>query len=110
MPAARRLPSARGAGAGAGVHIAVVGGGIGGLAAVAFLHRAGLNATVYEQAPGLAEVGAGLVVGPNAGRLLRRLPAALRLEDAGVALESGWEFGGGLMAACCLPRNSGTPA
>jgi salicylate hydroxylase len=72
--------------------IAVVGGGIGGLAAAAFLHRAGLRVTVYEQAAGLSEVGAGLVVAPNAARLLRRLPAALRLEDVGVALETGWEF------------------
>jgi len=72
--------------------IAVVGGGICGLAAAAFLHRAGLGVMVYEQAAGLSEVGAGLVVAPNAARLLRRLPAALRLEDVGVALETGWEF------------------
>jgi salicylate hydroxylase len=72
--------------------IAVVGGGIGGLAAAAFLRRAGLAATVYEQAPALGEVGAGLVVAPNAARLLRRLPAAAGLERAGVALETGWEF------------------
>src|SRR5215469_3426658 len=72
--------------------IAVVGGGIGGLAAAAFLHRAGLRVMVYEQAARLSEVGAGLVVAPNAARLLRRLPAALTLEDVGVALETGWEF------------------
>ena len=30
--------------------IAIIGGGIGGLAAAAFLRRAGLRATVYEQA------------------------------------------------------------
>jgi salicylate hydroxylase len=72
--------------------IAVVGGGIGGLAAAAFLHRAGLPATVYEQAAALGEVGAGLVVAPNAARLLRRLPSAPGLEHAGVVLETGWEF------------------
>lgn len=72
--------------------IAVVGGGIGGLAAAAFLHRAGVPATVYEQAPALGELGAGLVVAPNAARLLRRLPTESGLERAGVALESGWEF------------------
>jgi len=71
--------------------IAVVGGGIGGLAAAAFLRRAGLPVTVYEQATALDEVGAGLVVAPNAARLLRRLPA-VRPEDVGVALETGWEF------------------
>jgi 2-polyprenyl-6-methoxyphenol hydroxylase-like FAD-dependent oxidoreductase len=72
--------------------IAVVGGGIGGLAAAAFLRRAGLAATVYEQAAALGELGAGLVVAPNAARLLRRLPSEFGLERAGVVLESGWEF------------------
>lgn len=75
-----------------GHRIAVVGGGIGGLAAAAFLHRAGLDVTVYEQAAALGEVGAGLVVAPNAARLLRRLPTGARLAGAGVALEAGWEF------------------
>jgi salicylate hydroxylase len=87
MLAAPRLRCAR-----RGEQIAVVGGGIGGLAAAAFLHRAGLAVTVYEQAPELGEVGAGLVVAPNAARLLRRLPAALQLDDSAVALQSGWEF------------------
>ena len=40
--------------------ILVIGGGIGGLAAAAFMRRAGLAATVYEQAAALGEVGAGL--------------------------------------------------
>src|SRR6516164_4571467 len=57
------------------LRIAVVGGGIGGLATAGFLHRAGLDVTVYEQAAMLTEVGAGLVVSPNAARL-----------------EVGWEF------------------
>jgi salicylate hydroxylase len=83
------LPLSRGA---ALTRIALVGGGIGGLAAAAFLRRAGLSATVYEQAPALGELGAGLVVAPNAARLLRRLPSESGLERAGVALESGWEF------------------
>lgn len=72
--------------------VAVVGGGIGGLAAAAFLRRAGLTVTVYEQAAELREVGAGLIVAPNAARLLRRLPSAFILERSGVALETGWEF------------------
>ena len=54
------------------LRIAIVGGGIGGLAAALFLHRAGLEATVYEQAPALREVGAGIVVPPNMVRPLSR--------------------------------------
>lgn len=72
--------------------IAVVGGGIGGLAACAFLRRAGLAATVYEQAPRLTEVGAGLVVAPNAVRLLRRLGVMHHFLRHAVALDWGWEF------------------
>ncbi|MQA11701.1 MAG: NAD(P)-binding protein [Pseudonocardiaceae bacterium] len=72
--------------------IAIVGGGIGGLAAAAFLHRAGLRCSLYEQAPELKEVGAGLVAAPNAVRLLRRLGLLNRFVDRAVRLEVGWEF------------------
>ncbi len=72
--------------------IAVLGGGIGGLATAAFLHRAGLSATVYEQAPRLGDVGAGLVVAPNAARQLRKLGALDEFRDRAVQLEVGWEF------------------
>jgi salicylate hydroxylase len=72
--------------------IAIVGGGIGGLAAAAFLRREGLASTVYEQAARLAEVGAGLVVAPNAARLLRRLGVLDSLRERAVRLETGWEF------------------
>jgi salicylate hydroxylase len=72
--------------------IAIVGGGIGGLAAAAFLHRAGLAATVYEQAEKLTEVGAGVVVAPNAARLLRALGVLGAFAERAVPLETGWEF------------------
>jgi salicylate hydroxylase len=72
--------------------IAIVGGGIGGLAAAAFLHRAGLPAVVHEQARELKEVGAGLVVAPHAVRLLRRLGVLEALLDQAVPLDVGWEF------------------
>ncbi|KUO05148.1 FAD-dependent monooxygenase [Streptomyces caeruleatus] len=75
-----------------GPRIAVVGGGIGGLAAAAFLHRAGLTATVHEQAPALTEVGAGLVAAPNAVRLLRRLGVMERFLRRAVPLDRAWEF------------------
>ncbi len=72
--------------------IAIVGGGIGGLAAAAFLHRAGRPAVVYEQAAELREIGAGLVIAPNAARLLRRLGVLDAIQRQAVQLETGWEF------------------
>ena len=58
----------------------VVGGGIGGLAAALALRQAGLEATVYERAPALREVGAGITLWPNATRALRHLGALGRVE------------------------------
>ena len=55
------------------ISIAIIGGGIGGLAAALELLRAGFDVHVYEQTAELGEVGAGLVIGPNASRLLIRL-------------------------------------
>jgi salicylate hydroxylase len=76
----------------AALRIAVVGGGIGGLAAALFLRRAGLEATVYEQSAELREVGAGIVVAPNMVRPLERLGLAARLPEFAVRLEAAWEF------------------
>lgn len=70
----------------------VIGGGIGGLAAAAFLDRVGLKVSVFEQAPELSEVGAGLVVAPNAARLLRELGVIDTFLERAVKLEVGWEF------------------
>jgi len=72
--------------------IVIVGGGIGGLAAAAFLRRAGMEAVVFEQASQLKEVGAGVVVAPNAARLLRALGVLDALAAKAVRLETGWEF------------------
>jgi salicylate hydroxylase len=72
--------------------IAILGAGIGGLAAAAFLHQAGLACTVYEQATQLKEIGAGLVVAPNAARLLRGLGILGAFEQRAVRLDVGWEF------------------
>jgi 2-polyprenyl-6-methoxyphenol hydroxylase-like FAD-dependent oxidoreductase len=49
-----------------GPKIAIIGGGIGGLTAAVALTRQGLAAEVYEQAPVLREVGAGVGLWPNA--------------------------------------------
>ncbi|MCW2892548.1 MAG: 2-polyprenyl-6-methoxyphenol hydroxylase [Actinomycetia bacterium] len=70
---------------GKGLTAAVVGGGIGGLATAAALTRAGIEASVYEQAPELGEVGAGVLIGPNSVRLLHRLGLAAAINEVG-----GW--------------------
>jgi len=73
------------------LRIAIVGGGIGGLAAALFLRRAGLDAVVHEQAAELHPVGAGIVVAPNMVRLLRKLGVGESLPGF-VRLEAAWEF------------------
>lgn len=70
------------------VEIAIVGGGIGGLALAAVLERRGLSYQVYEQAPALGEVGAGIQLAPNASRLLHRLGLAERLRDHAVRTQA----------------------
>ncbi|GAA0492253.1 hydroxylase [Paractinoplanes deccanensis] len=62
----------------------VIGGGIGGLSAALSLLRAGLDVHVYEQAPRLSEVGAGVQVSPNASRVLHGLGLADELAATGV--------------------------
>ena len=74
------------------MRIVIVGGGIGGLAAALFLRRAGLDATVYEQAKEAREVGAGIVVAPNMVRLMAKLGLAAGLAEFAVKLEAAWEF------------------
>ena len=55
------------------LRVAIVGGGIGGVAAANALLRRGMEVCLYEQAPALAEVGAGVAIQPNGARMLRRL-------------------------------------
>src|SRR6516165_6142431 len=49
-----------------GTKIAVIGGGIGGLTTAIALASQGMAVEVYEQAPALEEVGAGVGLWPNA--------------------------------------------
>lgn len=62
--------------------VAVIGGGIGGLAAATALAHAGADVSLYEQAPGFREVGAGIQITPNGGRVL----SALGLDGAAAAV------------------------
>lgn len=65
-----------------GLDIAVIGAGMGGLAAAAALRQAGLEVAVYEQARRFTRLGAGIQIGCNAMHVLRGLglEAALRAE------------------------------
>jgi 2-polyprenyl-6-methoxyphenol hydroxylase-like FAD-dependent oxidoreductase len=64
--------------------ILVVGAGIGGLAAASCLMKAGHHVEVYEQAPQLAEVGAGIQISANAMHVLRHLGLGDAIEKVGV--------------------------
>ncbi|GIF42947.1 FAD-dependent monooxygenase [Actinoplanes xinjiangensis] len=68
--------------------VAVVGAGIAGLTLAAALRRADIDVHVYERAPQLSEVGAGVQLAPNATRLLHRLGLGARLREISVAPEA----------------------
>jgi len=53
--------------------VGIIGGGIGGVATAIALQQSGIPATVYERAPRLTEVGAGMMLWPNATRVLKSL-------------------------------------
>ncbi len=53
--------------------IAIIGAGLGGAAAAALFQRAGHSVRVYEQAPAFSRLGAGIHVGPNVMKILRRI-------------------------------------
>lgn len=83
------------------LRIAVVGAGIAGLTLAAALSRANIRCEVFEQAPSLAEVGAGIQVAPNAARVLHRLGladhlAAVAVRPAAVQM-SRWDTGHTIM-------------
>ena len=62
--------------------VLIVGGGIGGLTAALALTRAGYRVAVYEQAPEFSEIGAGIMLTPNATRVLRHLGLEAALDRA----------------------------
>ena len=56
--------------------IAIAGAGIGGLTAALSLARRGHSVTLVERRSGFAEIGAGVQLSPNAGRVLAELGLA----------------------------------
>ncbi|MBB5222547.1 salicylate hydroxylase [Amaricoccus macauensis] len=85
----------------AGRGIAVVGGGVGGVAAALALARRGAAVTLWERAAELGEVGAGLQIGPNGVAVLEALGVTERLRERASlpeAIELRDHVGGRLVA------------
>src|SRR5215472_6718007 len=64
--------------------ISIVGGGIGGLSAALALQHFGYRVSVFEQARELREIGAGVIISPNAMHALNFLGVGERIsKEAG---------------------------
>ncbi len=74
------------------LHVAIVGGGIGGLAAAHALMHRGISVAVYEQAKTLGEVGAGVFIYPNSLRQLERAGLGPALAAVGAKVGAGSEY------------------
>ncbi len=72
--------------------VVVVGGGIGGLFAANALIAQGLRVSVYEQAPALGEVGAGVFLTPNSVRQLHRVGLGPAVEKWGARVGAGSQY------------------
>ena len=64
--------------------ILIVGAGLGGLTAAGCLLKAGFDVDVYEQAPSLGEVGAGIQMSANAMHVLNHLGVGEKISDQSV--------------------------
>ncbi|MDB5458669.1 MAG: binding domain protein [Caulobacteraceae bacterium] len=64
--------------------IAIVGGGIAGLALALNLHRRGIDCDVYEAAPEVKELGVGITLLPHAMRELTELGLGQVIQDLGI--------------------------
>ena len=64
--------------------VAIIGAGLGGLTCALALVRAGCEVAVYEQAPELGEVGAGITLSPNSSRIMIALGLDAGMRRLGV--------------------------
>ena len=60
----------------------IIGAGIGGLTAAIALQQTGWDVAVYERAPELREVGAGITLWTNAVKVLRKLGVGETIEGS----------------------------
>jgi 2-polyprenyl-6-methoxyphenol hydroxylase-like FAD-dependent oxidoreductase len=89
------------------MRIAIIGGGIGGLTAALALRQFGFAPQVFEQAPNLLEVGAAILMWPNAMRVLDRIGFARAIRERGAVLEKArWlRCDGRLLNQFLLPKS-----
>src|ERR1700675_4048064 len=72
--------------------VVIVGGGIGGLFAANALTAQGMRVAVYEQAPAISEVGAGVFLTPNSVRHLQRIGLEPAVEKWGARVGPGSHY------------------
>jgi len=72
--------------------VVIIGGGIGGLFAANALIAHGFDVSVYEQAPALGEVGAGVFLTPNSVRQLQRVGLGPQVERWGARVGHGSHY------------------
>src|ERR1700704_2115946 len=79
---------------GRGTRIAVLGAG---LAGAGLLQRAGFSVAVYEQSPGFSRIGAGIILGANVAKVLRRLELEQAFATTGIRPDAfvsrAWDSG-----------------
>lgn len=94
-------------------HFVIAGAGIGGLTMALSLARRGIAATVVEKRTGFGELGAGLQITSNSGRVLDALDLALPLKRVSVSSHGltirRWRDGSQLLEMPSSPERMPTP-
>ena len=93
--------------------VAIVGGGIGGLFAANALCAKGVQVSLYEQAPAIGEVGAGVFLTPNSVRHLQRIGLEPAVEKWGARVGHDSRYfrhDGAPIAPVQVTDSSGWPA
>ena len=70
--------------------IIIIGAGIGGLTTALALQRRGFKPVIYERVPAVREIGAGVIIAPNARRALRDLQIDQALEAISSAVPTSY--------------------
>lgn len=94
-------------------HLVIAGAGIGGLAMALSLAQRGIATTVVEKRTGFGELGAGLQISANSGRVLDGLGLTLPLKRIGVSSHGlvvrRWRSGSEVVAMPYQPEQMPTP-